>query len=368
MNPFLVIGYEEGLFCDREAETGTLLSSINNKRNTCIISPRRLGKTALIHHVFAQLKNWVCVYVDLNRCNTLEDFLKTLGSALANVPQANKLSLLQLLTSLKFSVEADPLTGQFNVGFNLVKPGDSKRSVSELLKALAAHKKVVIALDEFQQILSFPDAQVEGWLRTEAQLHNSIRFIFSGSHQRVLNEMFGSNKRPFYHSAELMKLECIDKPSYSNFMVYHFKKGRKTISHDTAGFIYDYCFGFTAYIQQICNHLYDLNERNITEELALRVVGDLLSQYEPFYLKIKKPLTAIQFRALVAIARMKKVYSVTGNEFMSAAMLTNASSASKTVAFLLKNDLIYTDTDSNRREFYSIDDVLFIRWLERFGS
>ncbi|MEK6782120.1 MAG: AAA family ATPase [Bacteroidota bacterium] len=367
MNPFLVIGYEEGLFCDREAETDTLLRSLSNRRNTCIISPRRLGKTALIHHVFAQLKNWVCVYVDLNRCNNLDDFLKTLGSALANVPQANKLSLLQLLTSLKFSVEADPLTGQFNVGFNLVKPGDSKRPVSELLKALATHKKVVIALDEFQQVLSFPDSQVEGWLRSEAQLHHSIRFIYSGSHQRVLNEMFGSNKRPFYHSAELMRLGCMDKSIYVNFIVYHFKKGRKAISRETAGFIYDYCFGFTAYIQQICNHLYDLLEKNITEELTLRVVGNLLTQYEPFYLKIKKPLSVIQFRALVAIARMKKVYSVTGNEFMSHAKLTNASSASKTVNSLLKYDLIYADTDNKGKEFYSIDDVLFIRWLERFG-
>ncbi len=368
MNPFLVIGYEEGLFCDRESETDLLLRSINNKRNTCIISPRRLGKTALIHHVFGQLENWVCVYVDLNRCNNLDDFLKTLGSALANVPQTNKLSLLQILTSLKFTVEADALTGQYNVGFNLVKPGDNKKSVSELLKVLSRHKNVVVALDEFQQILSFPDSQVEGWLRTEAQLHNSIRFIYSGSHQRVLNEMFGSKNRPFYHSAELMKLGCIEKNNYISFIVQHFKKGRKVIPYETAGFIYDYCFGFTAYIQQVCNHLFDMNEKHITEELTLRVVGDLLKQYEPFYLKIIKPLTGIQLRTLTAMAQLKKVYAVTGNEFMRRASLTNASSASKAVNALLNNDLIYTDIDSQGKEFYSIDDVLFMRWLERYGA
>jgi uncharacterized protein len=349
MNPFIVIGYEPGLFCDRERETETLVRSLNNKRNICIVSPRRLGKTALIRHVFALQKKWICV-----------------GTALANVLQANKLSLLQILTSLKFSVEADPLTGNFNVGFNLVKPGDSKRSVSELLQVLSKQKKVVVAFDEFQQILSFPDAQVEGWLRSEAQQYNEIRFIFSGSHQRVLNEMFASSKRPFYHSAELMKLDCIDKSVYSKFIVHHFKQGRKKISTQTADFIYDYCFGFTAYIQQICNHLYDLQEKHISETHVLRVVGDLLKQYEPFYLKLRKPLTAIQFRAMIAIARMKKVYAITGNEFMRQAKMTNASSASKTINTLLKNDLVYADIDDNGKEFYSIDDVLFMRWLERY--
>ena len=366
MNPFLVIGYEPGMFCDRENETSRLIRNVKNGRNTCIVSPRRLGKTALIQHVFAQLKSWACVYVDLNRCNNLEDFLKTLGSALANVHEANKLSFLQILTSLRFTVEADPLTGQYNVGFNLIKPEDSKRSVSELLKILARQNKVVIALDEFQQILTFPDEKIEGWLRTEAQLHNNIRFIYSGSHQHVLHEMFGSQKRPFYHSAEVMKLGCIDKIAYSEFIFYHFQKARKKFSQETAGFIYDYCYGFTAYIQQICNHLYDLDEKHITQEIALRVVGGLLEQYEPFYLKLKKPLTENQFRVITSIDKTKRVYSITGKEFMTQARLTNASSATKAVNTLLTNDLIYYDVDEQGKGFYSIDDVLFTRWLERF--
>jgi hypothetical protein len=60
------------------------------------------------------------------------------------------------------------------------------------------------------------------------------------------------------------------------------------------------------------------------------------------------------------------VVAVTSKEFMAHAKLTNASSARKTMNFLLKNDLVYTDTDSNGKEFYSIDDVLFMRWLERY--
>jgi len=369
MNPFVVIGYRgTSYFCDRQQETEVLVRNIRNGRNTCLISTRRLGKTALIQHVFAQLKDHLCIYVDLNPCNTVDDFLKTFASALANAPQSNRYSFLELLTSLKFSVELDSVTGQYSVGFNLIKPSDNRKSVSELLKMLARKKKVIVALDEFQQILSFREQGAEAWLRAEAQQHPSVRFIYSGSHQRILHEMFSSAKRPFYHSADLLPLGRIDKSVYCKFILQHFKKGKKKISNEVAEFIYDYCLGFTAYIQLVCNYLYDEDAREITEDLVLSVIGYLLKQYEPFYLKLKKPLTFHQFNALVAVARLKKVYAVTGNEFMTMAKITNPASSKKAIESLMRYDLLYSDRDENQKEYYGIDDVLFLRWLERTGA
>jgi hypothetical protein len=162
-----------------------------------------------------------------------------------------------------------------------------------------------------------------------------------------------------------MSLKCIPKALYIPFIVNLFKKGKKNITYDVAGFIYDYCLGFTAYIQLLCNHLYDEKNAVIKEDSALSTIGNLLKQYEPFYLKLKKPLTDIQFRVLLAVAKLKKVYAITGNEFMRSAGITNPSSANKAVSALLNYDLIYTDTDERGNEFYSIDDVLFLRWLER---
>ncbi|MGE0770450.1 MAG: ATP-binding protein [Cyclobacteriaceae bacterium] len=364
-NPFVVVGYQgPETFCDRDVETKTLQANIRNGRNTCLISPRRLGKTALIRHVFGQLSNHTCIYVDLNKCANLGDLLKVLGSALANIPQ--KQSLLEKLSALRFSLDFDSMSGQYSVGFNLVKPEETKRSLSELLSLLNAQKKmVVIALDEFQQILSFTDSNVEGWLRSEAQTHSSIRFIYSGSHQRILHEMFGSKTRPFYHSAELLKIKSIDQEEYVDFMVNHFRKGKKAIDRDNAAFIYDFCYGFTAYVQLLCNHLYEKDTPKITRELILATAGELLVQYEPFYLKLKKPLTATQFQVLKAVATLSKVYAITGKDFMTTSGMTNASTVSKTVAALLKYDLLYVDTDEQGREFYAIDDVLFMRWLQR---
>lgn len=55
-NPFIYQGYESPeYFCDREAETKTLISHLKNGRNVTLISPRRLGKTGLIKNTFYHL-------------------------------------------------------------------------------------------------------------------------------------------------------------------------------------------------------------------------------------------------------------------------------------------------------------------------
>ena len=56
-NPFIYQGYESPeYFCDREAETATLLSHLKNGRNVTLISRHRIGKTGLIKNTFFYLE------------------------------------------------------------------------------------------------------------------------------------------------------------------------------------------------------------------------------------------------------------------------------------------------------------------------
>jgi hypothetical protein len=56
-NPFVYEGYEgPSYFCDRTEETEKVISHLQNGRNLTLVSPRKVGKTGLIKHVFQRLK------------------------------------------------------------------------------------------------------------------------------------------------------------------------------------------------------------------------------------------------------------------------------------------------------------------------
>ena len=90
-NPFVTYGYKGAeYFCDRQEETRKVMNGLNNERNIALIAPRRIGKTGLIHHVFAQIKEQqpdvCCFYIDIMATKSLEQFVQLLAQ---NVLQAD---------------------------------------------------------------------------------------------------------------------------------------------------------------------------------------------------------------------------------------------------------------------------------------
>ena len=365
INPFATVNYlGPDFFCDREKETKEIVSNIENGRNTLLISPRRLGKTSLIRHVFTRLKKWNCLYIDLNNTSSVGDLLNVLTSSLAEAA-AKKTTFKKFLSSWKIAMEFDPYTGSFSAGMNWVKPSMEMKTVEELFQQLSKESNVVIALDEFQRIAEYPDQNTEGWLRSIAQKHPKIRFIYSGSHQRILENMFNSHKRPFYKSTDIIKIGLIEKTKYCHFIARHFKSGKISLSSGTTiPFIYDQMLGKTAYIQDVCNRIYDRGPASISEEDVLRVIGSFLDKYDPHYSIIKRGLTKIQFNVLMGIARLGKVHAITGTEIGKVSGVHNAVSVQKSVTKLLNMEILYSDVDE-KGEFVTVDDVFLQLWLSR---
>ena len=55
-NPFVTKGYVgPDYFCDRVKETSQLVELTTNGNNIALISPRRVGKTDLIRHLFESI-------------------------------------------------------------------------------------------------------------------------------------------------------------------------------------------------------------------------------------------------------------------------------------------------------------------------
>ena len=88
-NPFVTQGYVDAAhFCDREAETMTLVSDVENGRHVTLLAPRRYGKSGLIHHAFRNRREWAFVYVDLLATTDAADVGRTCANAVVGVLDA----------------------------------------------------------------------------------------------------------------------------------------------------------------------------------------------------------------------------------------------------------------------------------------
>ena len=235
-NPFVYEGYEgDDYFCDRTEETEELISNLRNGRNTTLVSPRKIGKTGLVLHAFGRIKqeskDAVCIYTDIFHTQNQYEFVQTLGRAIVQEKLLDARSswekVLSLFSGWRPTISFDPMTGSPTVTLNIeqTQTEHTLKGIFDFLQR--SGKEVFVAIDEFQTITDYPEKGTEALLRSHIQFIPNVRFIFSGSKQHLMYEMFGSPKRPFYQSTAMMTLEPLHEEIYFDFARRFFlaKKG-----------------------------------------------------------------------------------------------------------------------------------------------
>jgi hypothetical protein len=370
-NPFITNGYfSEEYFCDRENELKILKKMLKNDTNYLLISRRKLGKTALIECFFDEVKTKkeaICIFVDLFATQNLHEFILQFTSSVYAVLKHHKSHLKQFiafLQSLRISISYDSLSGlpEFRLQFAPQQPIEN--TLQGLMNFLEnQNQKIIVAFDEFQQIAEYPENNTEAQLRTLIQRMHHVRFIFSGSDQRIITELFFNQKRPFYNSTVSIALDKIEKDKYAKFVDYHFTKNKKQIESEALDFIFEWTQTHTYYVQLVCKNCFDLPKKNIKKEDVQMVCKDILFQNESIYQQYRKLLTANQWKLLIAIAKEEAVKKPTSFDFLIKYNLGSASSVKLAINSLLEKRLII-NTFSHDEEAYLIDDVFFMRYLQ----
>lgn len=363
-NPFLLKGYlNKHYFCNREKETTGLVNAITNGRNVTLISLRRMGKTGLIYHTFAQLKkNYHCVYVDILPTSTLAEFTETFGKAVLNqLENPYGKSVKQLLGIFKKftpSLVIDPMTGQPSFEIQIKTERESESTLEDIFNYLKKRKeKVVIAIDEFQQIAEYPEKKTEALLRSYIQNLTHIDFIFSGSQKHLLTQMFSQASRPFYQSTEFLFMDRIDSGTYSKFILHHFSANQKKIKEKEIATIFEWTRLHTFYVQLICHKLFVQPEKELTHEVLVRTLQDILTENEPYYIGYKNLLTNQQWGLLKAIAKEADVPKINQKDFLNKYKLS-ASSVQRSIKALEERELIVQETNG-----YRVYDVFLGLWI-----
>ena len=366
-NPFLVYGYEgPHYFCDREEETRKLVSALENGRNVTLAAPRRIGKTGLIHNVFHQVRNSgddiICIYVDIFPTRCLADFVHLLGKAVFEAVQSQGERLLSkvmtLLGSCRPAISIDPLTGSPNFSIDIA-PSMEEKTLSDIFDCLEkSDTPVYIAIDEFQQGAYYPESGTEAMLRSRIQFMHNVHFIFSGSQQHLIYEMFLSAKRPFYNSTQIMTLTTIPMESYYKFAESLFAEGGRTIDETQFKFIYDSFEGHTWYVQTILNRLYESGGDVTEREQVTDAIRTIVRENTMVYQSTIAMLPDKQLQVLKALAKEGKTATPNKGSFIQKYSLKAASSVSSALTSLVDKELVYRS-----QEGYSVYDRFMEIWL-----
>lgn len=370
-NPFIVTGkIEPEYFCDRVTESARLVKSVTNGNNMVIISPRRMGKTGLIQFCYNKPEisdEYYTFFIDILHTSSLREFTYLLGREIYEtlLPRSRKMASLfiQTIKSISGKFGFDPITGMPTFNVELGDIDRPEYTLDEIFQYLAhADKPCIVAIDEFQQIAKYPEKNIEAQLRTHIQKLRNCNFIFAGSERHMMQEMFTSAARPFYHSADMLELRAIVPEIYIPFIVGHFEKRNRRIAPTDVERVYNLFKGHTYYVQKTFNEAFaDTPEgEECTLETLRAAIDNMIASNDTIFREILSNIPEKQKELLYAIAKEGEAARITSAAFIKRHSLASASSVQSAIKKLLEKDII---TEINK--VFSVTDRLFAMWMNR---
>ena len=335
-----------------------------------LISPRRVGKTDLIHHLFQQpeiKERYYTFHIDIYATSTLRDFVNVFGRAILDElkPKGRAVweGFLGMLRSLRSEITYDVNnfpTWSLGLG-DIEYPATTLDEIFEYLSH--ADKPCLVAIDEFQQIAKYSDSpNIEATLRTYIQRCINATFIFAGSKRHLMGEIFTSPSRPFYQSVLIMNLKPIPVDKYTVFAQTLFEKYGKSIDAQVVAEIYHRFDAVTSCVQRLLNVLFlkTLPNQHCTIDMIDNAVTYILDMFSETYSDLIDKIPEKQREVFVAIAKEGRVKGLTSKSFVKKHHLQTVSVVTAAVRGLLEKDFITQDKGE-----YMVYDPFFTLWIQQ---
>lgn len=363
-----VTGYN---FTGREIETQRLKANFEGGINTILISPRRWGKTSLVKHVCQQLdrEKVIPVFLDMFTCRSEYDFYNALAAAILKQTASsaerwmdNARDFLVRLTP-KISVSPEP-NSDFSLSLGITPKTHSPEDILQLAETIAIkkQKRIVICIDEFQQIGEFPDTlNIQKRLRSVWQHQQWTSYCLFGSKRHLMSNLFQRRNMPFYQFGDTIFLKRLTSEQWIGYIVSHFEQFNKHITEQQAKTICELVDHYSAYVQQLCWIIFSSMREgeHVTDGLIENALTDLIDSNELLFMKQTESLTSYQMNFLRAI--VLGVHQDFGEKLIREEFnLGSNSNIARLKKALIDRDLI----DSDGRSVI-ISDPVFSIWFKR---
>ena len=354
-------------FCNRQEELGDLRRAADTGRSLWLHSPRRYGKTSLIHEAFngsATPFAYIDVYPAQDTRGLADAYLRGISPLLRRVsgPGDKTLEWLRTtVTSFTPQISFDPLGGvSLSLGQQL--PTVETRQLDEIVNlpqrlAEAHDTHVTLAIDEYQEITRFKG--LEGQLRAQIQHHDRVTYLFSGSRRTLLADLFTDRDRPFFQFAEHYPLRPIAPRELLRFVRGSFQRTGVEVPDGVPADIVGRAHGHPHYRQMLASRVWDLaHQRAVAEDVVERALGHLARSQDLANRRWFESLSASARRVVLHIAKHG------GRQLLADSIRTRSrlgppSTVKKALVRLTDREILYRDEDGD----YHIDDPVLAYWL-----
>lgn len=368
-NPFKYTGIVTGeAFCNRQTEQKELLRFIKGSQNVLLYSQRRYGKSSLVFKLFNRLEHQrpkiVPLYVELYGTLSEKDFVSALVASLNQIESSlEKLVKLvrSTLRTFNLGMSIDPITASPNVSvsFDTGYRETMLGNVMGLLARLSEKRKLVVVLDEFQEIGNYKQEGFEKRLRALIQKHENISYFFCGSRRHILNEIFTHQNRAFYKLAQSYPIEKIESSHYVSWAQDLFVKAGREINALTIKEVISRCDNHPMYIQQFLFYLWEVKDRKLTLEEVDKTEKRILQYSQNEFLNLWDSLTLNQKKTLklIILTDGKEMFYSKG---LQAVGLNAGSQVTRSLEKLMRHDVVV------KNDGYELQDVMFKKWIQMF--
>ena len=372
MNSPFVFGVrvEGDAFTDRKEETKRLKMNFLYGVNTILISPRRMGKTSLVDKACALVKSdsVKIAKMDAFGCRSEADFVDSFATAVIRATSSKweewienaKTFLSRFVPKVTFG--QDPVN-DFSISFEYNTGNNAVEDILRLPERIASQKgcRLVVCVDEFQQIGEFPDSLTfQKKLRSVWQLQSHVSYCLYGSKKHMMENMFQRQDYPFYRFGDLFYLGKISESDWIEYIRGRFEITGKEISEELARRICEVTERYSSYVQQLAWFVWLRCGNAATAEDVEFGIDRLLDACEPLFIQQTESLSAYQMNFLHLLA--DGIHSgFTRTSVLGSYRLGTAANITRIKKSLMEKELI---TISGPMA-YEISDPILSLWLKR---
>ena len=302
------------------------------------------------------------IILDLQVITTTEDFASELLKRVYRQYPFEKIKQLVKNFRIVPEISVNPLSNNVNVTFKPSKNIAGTAPLEDVLnlieKLSSPSNKTIVIFDEFQDVKRI-GKDTDRHLRSFMQMHKNINYVFLGSQESLIRDIFEKKKSPFYHFGYLFPLTKIPVNEFRTFLTSRFKD-KTAGSTKIADNILEFTRSHPYYTQQLAFAVWESLDGNENIKPGVNVVeeteSEIVKHHDIDYERLWNTLNRTDMKILIGMSFSES--PPLSIEFVQTFNIGAMSTAFSGLKRLMLNGFIVKNEKG-----YEIDDPFFKKWI-----